>query len=59
MSQWHRDNPEAWGTDADPWMMHASYRNAVRQTWRESRDYCSDCGAFLEAHERGRCEECG
>lgn len=28
MSQWHRANPELAGTDADPWMMHESYRRA-------------------------------
>lgn len=29
MSGWHRDNPELIGTDADPWMMHESYRKAA------------------------------
>jgi hypothetical protein len=29
MSQWHRDNPELVGTDADPWMRHESYRRLV------------------------------
>jgi hypothetical protein len=57
MSGWHRDNPELVGSDADPWMMHAGYRQAMRQHWRESPDYC-ECGRFLEAHERGVCEEC-
>lgn len=26
MGEWHRDNPDLVGTDADPWMIHASYR---------------------------------
>lgn len=29
MSGWHRDNPELIGTDADPWMMHESYRKVA------------------------------
>jgi hypothetical protein len=28
MSAWHRENPELAGTDADPWMVHESYRQA-------------------------------
>lgn len=31
MSGWHRDNPELVGTDADPWMMHESYRRACEE----------------------------
>lgn len=58
MSQWHRDNPELTGSDADPWMIHASYRTALRQTWRESSDLCSECGDVLMGAQRGVCEEC-
>lgn len=59
MSQWHRHNPELAGTDADPWMQHESYRMAMVQHWRETGDYCRDCGAFLANHELdGACEEC-
>lgn len=29
MSQWHREHPELTGTDADPWMIHESYRRLV------------------------------
>ena len=29
MSQWHRDNPELMGTEADPWIQHESYRKAL------------------------------
>lgn len=32
MSQWHRDNPELAGTDADPWMRNESYRKALGHT---------------------------
>lgn len=45
MSQWHRDNPELMGTEADPWMRHESYRNALgslaelkREMLAEQRD---------------------
>jgi hypothetical protein len=31
MSGWHRENPELVGTDADPWMMHESYRRACEE----------------------------
>ena len=31
MSEWHRENPELAGTEADPWMIHESYRKAVSQ----------------------------
>lgn len=58
MSQWHREHPELAGTDADPWMQHDSYRKATEQHWRESGDYCNECGTFLMNHERGLCEEC-
>lgn len=30
MSDWHRDNPDLCGTDADPWMRHASHRRIVQ-----------------------------
>jgi hypothetical protein len=58
MSQWHRENPELVGTAADPWMQHESYRKAMREHWRESGDYCRECGVFLMNHERGVCEAC-
>lgn len=28
MSGWHREHPELVGTEADPWMIHDSYRKA-------------------------------
>lgn len=31
MSQWHRDNPELVGTDADPAMMNAGHAAAARE----------------------------
>jgi hypothetical protein len=58
MSQWHRDNPELTGTEADPWMIHETYRSALRQVWRESPHYCSDCGDVLMAGERDVCKRC-
>jgi hypothetical protein len=59
MSQWHRENPELAGTTADPWMQHAGHRAAVAFVKSlQPETYCRDCGAFLEAHERGLCEEC-
>jgi hypothetical protein len=45
MSQWHRDNPELMGTDADPWMQHESYRKALPYDLEQLRDdirLCSD-----------------
>jgi hypothetical protein len=40
MSEWHRENPELMGTEADPWMIHESYRALVtRENERvEGRD---------------------
>lgn len=29
MSSWHREHPELVGTDADPWMIHASYARTI------------------------------
>jgi hypothetical protein len=29
VSAWHREHPELVGTDADPWMIHESYRKAL------------------------------
>lgn len=44
MSGWHREHPELVGTDADPWMMHESYRRHVpmpeseREALRDERE---------------------
>lgn len=35
MSQWHREHPELVGTDADPWMVHESYRIACEELGRQ------------------------
>jgi hypothetical protein len=59
MSQWHRENPELAGTSADPWMGVRGHADAVRFVKSlQPETYCRDCGAFLEAHERGLCEGC-
>lgn len=59
MSQWSHNNPDLVGTDADPWMMHESYRDASRYVKSLSPEtYCRDCGNFLEHGERGLCEDC-
>ena len=47
MSEWHRDNPELAGTDADPWMMHETYRSAMAEVKRMSGYYCSVCTRLL------------
>ena len=59
MSQWHRENPELAGTEADPWMQHKSYRDAVLYVRSISRDYktCRNCGA--ETLKLTWCGVCG
>lgn len=44
MGGWHREHPELVGTDADPWMIHESYRRfapvpeAERDLLRDERE---------------------
>lgn len=52
MSGWHRDHPELAGTDADVWMMHADYRQAV------ARGAVSD-GMIAAAEEARDAKVCG
>jgi hypothetical protein len=74
MSGWHRDHPELAGTDSDPWMMHAGYRQAVAQgsvtdsmifAAEEARDsQVCECGHRRDAHDpepgcRAACEQAG
>jgi hypothetical protein len=44
MSQWHREHPELFGTEADPWMQHKSYRRAVGPMLPESSTFPGPMG---------------
>jgi hypothetical protein len=60
MSQWHRENPELTGTDADPWMEVPGHAEAALEV-RQARAGFSD--AWIEEQERLRltfdCDACG
>lgn len=53
MSQWHRNNPDLCGTDADPSMGNDPYRLARAELMREGLIYAAGQG------DGNRCERCG
>jgi hypothetical protein len=48
MGEWHRENPDLVGTDADPWMQHDLHRQAYNElrrmglVWRPEDDETED-----------------
>jgi methionyl-tRNA synthetase len=58
VSSWHREHPELTGTDADPWMMHASYRDAMTYVKRLAGIYCRHCETLLGPNETHVCVDC-
>lgn len=42
MSEWHRDNPEMVGTDADPHMAQSTYRTALEELRAADLVYVED-----------------
>ncbi len=54
MSNWANSNPEKVGTSSDPWMIHESYRVAMRDIERD----CEACGYFARLDDDGVCALC-
>lgn len=61
MSDFHRNHPDLVGTEADPWMIHANHREALREVECYSRFGGSLDGMIARAEEErdGRMCECG
>jgi uncharacterized paraquat-inducible protein A len=51
MGEWHRDNPELTGTDADPWMSNPGYAAAAREV-RMYQQFPNLDAMIAEAEER-------